>query len=342
MMKLNRLILIALMLSVAFFSCRRNQYKVNISGIEVEIRIKRLERALFSIDPLKISDSVESWKTKYGNFLKYFSYVINIGEMDDSLWLDGLVRFCTDRFNNEVYEKIRQVFPDLKWLEKDISGAFRFYRYYFPTKPVPAVYSCITGFNNSIITGDSTLGISLDMYLGSDCRYYPSLGIYNYQAAKMTPSNIITDCMYSWASSEWDYDIMGYKTDNVLSVMIHEGKLLYFVKCMLPNKPDETIFGFTADQLKFCINNEGRMWQYLIENNLLFSTDILTRKKLVGEAPFTTYFSKESPGRAAAWIGFRIVESYMRYNRNTRLEELMNLTDPQEILGSARYSPRVI
>lgn len=83
------------------------------------------------------------------------------------------------------------------------------------------------------------------------------------------------------------------------------------------------------------------MWQYMIENNLLFSSDQLTRKKLTGEAPFTTYFTRESPGRAAVWIGFRIVESYMKNNRGVTPEDLMKERDTQVILSGARYSPGV-
>ena len=86
---------------------------------------------------------------------------------------------------------------------------------------------------------------------------------------------------------------------------------------------DEIIFGFTADQMKFCKNNEPHMWQYLVEKDLLFNTDQLTIRKLTGEAPFTGYFTKESPGRAAVWLGFRIVESYMMKNPGVKLEDLM-------------------
>jgi len=342
---MKRVVTVAIFVTVLvslLSSCKNNQYRVNISGIKAEIKIKRLEQDIFAVDPLKLPDTIEFIKKKYGKFLQYFSYVINIGEIGDSVWLDGLIRFCTDRLNNEVYQKTMQVFPDLKWLEDGLSEAFRHYLYYFPAAPLPEVFTCITGFNNSIITGDSTLGIGLDRYLGNDCKYYPQLGIYNYQAAKMTPEYIITDCMYGWASSEWDYNVVGYNPDNVLSAIIHEGKLFYFVKCMLPEIDDRVIFGFNPAQMKFCIENEGMMWQYMIENNLLFSTDLFTKRKLIGEAPFTSYFSKESPGRAAAWIGFRIVESYMKNSRNTSLKDLMSLKDPQDMLGKARYSPKVM
>ncbi|HNW57071.1 MAG TPA: hypothetical protein PKM69_04815, partial [Bacteroidales bacterium] len=87
-------------------------------------------------------------------------------------------------------------------------------------------------------------------------------------------------------------------------------------------------------------NNESQMWQYLIENDLLFKTDQFMIRKLTGEAPFTSYFTNESPGKAAVWIGFRIVESYMMKNPGITLEDLMKNTDVSGILEKAKYSPQ--
>ena len=325
--------------STCFISCKRNLYNIDVSGIKVSIEIKRLEKDLFEISPGHITDSLKYLKTRYDGFLKYFGYVINIGEPGDSAWNEGLVRFCTDRLNNEIYQSAMEVFPTLTTLESGLTDAFRHYKYYFPGKNIPGVFTCITGFNNSIITGDSALGIGLDKYLGQDSRFYRQLQIYKYQLDRMEPANILPDCMYGWAASEWDMNSIGYKQNNVLSDIIHEGKLFYFTKCMLPSLSEENIFGFSSGQMEFCRNNEGLMWQYLVEHNLLFNTDMLTRKKLTGEAPFTTYFSSESPGRAAVWTGFRIVESYMKNNRDVTLDKLMSEKDVQMILEKSRYRP---
>ncbi len=335
--KLTLILTSVIILSVScLLSCKRNPYKVNISGISLEVHIKRLEKDLFEIDPLKIPDAIQTFKQKYGDFLKYFGYVINIGEPDDSTWADGLVRFCTDRLNNEVFSETMKVFPDVQFIEEELSLAFRYYKYYFSSKPVPAVFTCITGFNSSIIVGDSILGIGLDRYLGKDCKYYPMLGLYNYQIVKMTPEYVVPDAIYGWISSEWDAE---QTSPDVLSEIIREGKLMYVKKCLLPDLQDEMIFGFTPGQMKFCRDNEGMMWQYLVENNILFSTDQLTIRKLTGEAPFTSYFTKESPGRAAVWIGFRIIESFMKNSRGLSVEEMMNFKDYQKILEKAKYSP---
>lgn len=323
-------------------SCRNDPYKVNISSVKADIEIKRLEIDLFSVNPDEINGKLPELKEKYGPLLQLFSLAINTGDISDPSFGDFLVRFCTDKQNNDVYNLTMQKYPDLEAVGKGLEKGFRHYKHYFPGKVVPELFSCITGFNASILTisGEPLLGISLDKYLGADCEYYPGLGIYNYMAAKMTPEYIVPDCMYGWAASEWDFPSMNYPADNVLAEMIHEGKLRYFARCMLPETRDELIFGFTSDQMNFCRNNEGRMWQYLIENDLIFKTDQFIIRKLVGDAPFTSYFTNESPGRAAVWLGFRIIESYMKRNDGTNLESLMSNLNVQDILEKARYNPQ--
>jgi hypothetical protein len=340
-MKIRFIVLILMIFTGALTtSCKKNHYKVSTSSIKVNIKIKRLEKDLFTLNPDAIISNVPFLKEKYDGFLQLFSFVINTGNINDSSFGDLLLRFCSDKLNNDVYALTMKKYPDMSPVEEALREAFRHYLYYFPGRGVPAVFTCITGFNNSIITGDSLLGIGLDRYLGADCEYYPRLNIYKYLAARMTPENIVPDCMYGWGASEWDFSTLNYPADNVLAEIIHAGKLKYFEKCMLPSTSDEIIFGFTPDQMKFCRNNEGQMWKYLIEKNLLFSTDQFTIRKLTGEAPFTSFFSKESPGKAAAWLGFRIVESYMMKNTGIEIEEMIKNSDVQSILEKAKYSPQ--
>jgi hypothetical protein len=328
------------MILVSTGSCKKNHYKVNTSDINVNIEVKRLEKDLFTLNPDQVISSVPALQKKYKGFLQLFSYVINTGNINETSFGDFLLRFCTDKQNVDVYSLTAKKFPEVISIQKNLQDAFRNYLYYFPEKKTPGVFTCITGFNNSIITGDSVLGISLDRYLGADCEYYPRLEIYKYISARMTPENIVPDCIFAWGASEWVIDSMNYSSDNVLAEIIHNGKLKYFEKCMIPEIPDELLFGFTADQMKFCNNNESQMWTYLIEHDMLFSSDQFTIRKLTGEAPFTSFFTNESPGRASIWLGFRIVESYMMKNTDISLKDLMNSTDIQGILEKAKYNPK--
>ena len=340
-MKKNlHLTIAAVVLCFGIFSCKTGHYDVNISNIKVDIKIKRLDKDMFEINPEDISASIPVLKQNYDGFFQLFSHVINTGDIDSNSFDEYFALFCTDRLNNEIYDSVIKTFPNLISLEEKLSKAFRYYKYYFPDKIIPDIYTCISGFNASIIIDDSVLAIGLDKYLGANSKFYPMLGIYKYISDRMAPQNIVPDCIYAWGSSEWDISDIEYKTDNVLTDMIHYGKLKYFEKCMLPTEKEELIFGFTPDQMKFCRNNENQMWTYLLEHDLLFSSDQFIIRRLMGESPFTSYFTNESPGQAAIWIGFRIIESYMMKNPAIELSDLMQETDIQNILGKAKYSPK--
>jgi len=338
---MKRLILLFVVGAViaATGSCKRNPYEVKLTGIEIDFEVKRLEQDLFADNGLPVKEKVPVLIEKYGRFLEYFSQVINTGDIYSKNWHEYLTMFVNDKANFEAFGAVAELYGDFSAIEKDLRNAFRHYRYYFPDRPVPEVATCITGFNTSIIIGDSVVGIGLDRYLGPEAEFYGRLGIYKYLTKKMDRPYIVPDVMYAWASTEWDYYETGYGADNVFARIFHEGKLQYFVRRMMPETPEEVIFAFTPEQMKFCRNNEGMMWTYLVEHNLLFSTDQFVIRKLTGDAPFTSYFTNESPGKAAVWIGFRIIDQYMKRNPAVTLAGLMEMKDYQQVLSGAKYNP---
>lgn len=333
------LYLILLIALIALAACRQNKYKVDISGIDLDIRISRLDKELFEQNPAELKARLAELKVKDAGFLKIFSYVINISDTEDEKWESDMMRFATDRQNVEVYSSVKEVFDDISTIEKEMIDAWKHYKYYFPEQSVPSIYTCLSGFNNSIIVGEEVIGIGLDRYLGSDNKYYPMLGIYSYLRAKMIPERIVPDCMYGWAASTWELPSPSEGSSKLVDYILHQGRLLYFTRSMLPEISDTLLFGFSTSQMQFCENNEAQMWEYIMEHDLLFSTDPMVIKKLTEDAPFTTYFTSESPGKAANWIGFRIVESYMQKNPGRSLADLMALESLSQVLEQSKYSP---
>ncbi|MCI0522779.1 MAG: hypothetical protein L0Y37_03900 [Bacteroidales bacterium] len=320
-------------------ACVRNPYEVNISGIECDLSVRNLASEIFETAPPDLSAMADTLMQEYGRALTTYSTVLGLGDPSDEKWKSAFILFATDLRNLALWDDVKRVWPDTERLEEGLEDAFRHYLYYFPEKTLPEVIACISVFNNSIIVDDSLLMISLDRYLGSDSKYYPSLGIFDYQSRKMTPDYALSDCIYAWGATEWDYREADYGTKNLLNTMLHEAKLLYFTRRMIPHIADTVLFGFTERQLEFCTTNEGAFWEYLISRDMLFSTDGFLIRKFTGEAPFTSYFSEESPGRAVVWTGFRIIERYMRNNPSVSLPDLMEMTDCQTILTGAKYNP---
>jgi uncharacterized protein YjaZ len=59
----------------------------------------------------------------------------------------------------------------------------------------------------------------------------------------------------------------------------------------------------------------------------------------MNDGPFTAEVTQDSPGRLGVWVGWRIVDSYMRNNKDVTLCELMNENDAQKILEQSYYKP---
>jgi len=318
-------------------ACKRQGKTPDISDISLETEILRFEQELFSLSIDSIPESIDYFYESYDDFFEVFSFhILDLGLPSDKAFGGYLTLFVRDNLNREVYEEVQRVFPDLTGLEEEFNRAFRYYSHYFPGKDIPQLVSYISRFSYPYFTVQSYAGIGLDMYLGADSEYYDRAGIPEYLQKNMIPEKIVSDVLANWGNSLYEYND---SIDNVLGHIIHEGKLMYFVSRLLPEQPDSLIFGFSKDQMKWVKNNEEPMWTYLIENKLLYSTDPMEIRKLVNPAPFTTYFTQQSPGRSVVWTGYQIIVNYMKHNDNLDLKGLMENTDYQEILQGSRYSP---
>jgi len=320
------------------FSCtKNNRFVINTSDIDVSINIKRLDTDLFNIDTDSIEKQIPVLQKKYGNFFDLYSTkIINLGNSNSKIYPEYLKGFITDYTINNIHDKTIEIIPDVKLLNKKLTSSFKRYKYYFPDKTIPAVYTFTGGFNQSIVIADSILGIGTDKYLGNDCEYYDRLKIPNYQQKNMHYNKIPSDCIKAWITTEF---VFNDSIDNLANNIIYNGKIQYFLDALMPNESDTLKFGFTNIELNWCIQNEQEMWTYLIENKLLFTTNYMTINKLINPAPFTSGFPQKSPGKAIIWLGREIVYAYMNKNPNISIPELMNEDDYQKILTESRYKP---
>lgn len=334
MKKVIRLLflLIILFTCIQMVSCKRNRLKVKLSGKEASLKVVRFDRLLFENE-----SDFNSLRSQYPRFCDLFTYkIINIGGRQDENFDTLMNLFLCDTMILNVRKMVEEQFSDFTVLERKLNRAFSYYRYHFPAKELPEIYTYISGFNQSVVTDENLIGIGLDKYLGRDCSYYNLLEVPRYKVLKMYKERIPSDVMYALAITEFDK-----KGDdsNLLSQMIYEGKLMYFVDAMLPETPDTVKFGYTMDQLKWCRKNEGRMWESLINSKMLYSNKRMDVIRYTGDAPSTTGFPPESPGRTGVWIGWQIVRKYMESYPDVTLPQLMNNPDYQGILNLSGYYP---
>ena len=330
-------VLLIPVLLIGVTACHQNPLKIDVSGIDISVKIQRLDQDLFKVTPLNEDSMLPQIKKEYGDFFKLYNYqMIRLGNPDDIQYPNYLQTFLTDPMIQKAKAAVDSVFPDLTGLEGQLSEAFKHYKYYFPERKVPNVYTCISGFNQSVVMAQNILGISLDNYLGANNKFYEELALPEYRRRNMRPEMIATDAMRGWAMSEYPEKLDGSK---LIQHMIYQGKLMYFLDAMFPEMEDSLKIGYPEKKLEWCEKNEGAMWTYLVEHKLLFSTDRLEVLHYIKPAPYTSSFTSDSPGRTGVWIGWQIVRKYMKKNKKVSLSELMADTNYSEILNSSGYNP---
>lgn len=328
-----------MLLGCVLLACKKNPLKVDISGVKEEIKVVHFDEELFAVDGSDTLKHLALLRERYSRFFDLFTqHVIKVGSWNDEYFPELMKAFLADTMIVNVKAYTDSVFADRTPLEEDLRTAFKYYRYHFPEGVLPEVFTYVSGFNQSVIVGDSLIGISLDKYLGRDCRYYKLLSTTpTYKVLNMHKDRIVPEVAYTWARARFeDPDA----ATNLLGHMVQLGKCMYLVDAMLPEVHDSLKIGYTGKQLEWCQNSEAAMWTYLIEHRMLYSTKRMDVVRYTRDAPTTSGFPLESPGRTGVWIGWQIVRQYMKKHPEITLPQLMANMNFQEILSDSEYNPQ--
>lgn len=245
--------------------------------------------------------------------------------------------FASDSTMQILQDSIERIFPLGKEPAQQLSDAFAWLHSNMPSIDIPRIYFINGGFNAPCMMDTARLGIALECFLGQKSSYYDKLQIPQYLRRGMQPERIAPDALTGWLEGMYT-PVGGMRT--VLDHMLFQGKLLFITRQALPKLPEHSALGFAREEINWLKSNEGSMWRYLSEKNVLFDTNPLIINQFTGPAPFTRSFGNDSPGRAAAWLGFRIVESYFKANPSASIERIYFSTDSQQLLARAKYNPK--
>ena len=308
-------------------------YQADISDIpEKHIEIKRYEQVLFTVDPENIVDDIQPHVKDFELFLG--------DQVFTAQGQQQLYEYITDPFIKEVYVDTKQVWQNLSNAEKQLSEAFRYFRYYFPEHPMPMFYSYISGldFEYPVKYYDGNIIIGLDMFLGKEHENYEKMGIPIFKRIKFIPEAMPVEVMRIVVEKMFAPQLGN--VESLLDFMIAEGKKHYFLDCMYPQLEDSLKMSYTNEQINWAFENEKNVWVYFLENDLLYESDRKTIQKFIGSAPFTAPLSRESAPRIGAFTGWKIVRNYMEKNPEVTLSELLNEDDAVKILRLSEYRPR--
>lgn len=295
---------------------------------ENEVRFLRFEHLLFTT-PLP-----ELQKTLVDSMAQYSTPLLNVAP-DDPQFMQALAGFVTDPEVRRIYNVTDSLYGDLAWLETELSKAMDRSKKVYPELQYTGFYTLVTAdfddYSNRVFCSDNELALSIDRYAvgalpGAVPAYIERLSSREYIAA---------DCMAAIARANIalpDGDL------TLLDYIVAEGKALYYVQQTLPNAHDTIVLRYTADQLAWMKDNVAPVWGWIIQNKLLYSTDIGQFHNIIDDAPHTNAFGQDSAPRTTAYIGLQIVSRYMKKSGDT-MQQLFDNTDNRAILTASGWRP---
>lgn len=331
--------LLGVLLLLTSISCNSSLEKEipDVSGIEVNVEIRRLEQEIFSLNS---KDEIVKFLIENPELEQ--KYFLQAGLYPSGRYLvDALWDFRQKVENDTLKMDADRIFGNFEKQKKEFEQAFKYIKYYYPDFVPPKIYTSISGFANWSFGGDvldfgNFIVVGLDYFEGKEATYrvpeVPEYILKRYSPEYLVPFTI------QILSNRWNKVNANDRT--VLSHMMAWGKTYEFVDFVLPYVPDSIKVGYTQQQLEEVEYNEGYIWGHFVEEELLYNSERMTVKRYVDDRPTTSEISGDSPGRLGRWLGWRIINSYMHSHPNTTLPQLMENNDARKLLQQSKYKPK--
>lgn len=293
---------------------------------KVEVKFDRFEQFLFEPD-------------HGGATAAQFSSPLLNYQPDNPQFMAAVDGFVNDEAVRYIYHVTDSLYHDLQWLEQQLGKSLTRAEKLCPSIHYDRFYTLVTAdfddYDNRVYCSDHELAISLDHYAVGNMQQYGCFGVPAYIVALCRPEYIVTDCMAAIARQ---HIVMSDGQLSLLDCAIAEGKVQYFLERTVPGAADTLRLRYTGEQLGWMERNVGQVWAKLIENRMLYCTDMTQLRNIIGEAPKTNAFGEGSAPRTTTYIGWQIVRKYMQKS-GCSMTELFEETDSQKILSQSGWRP---
>ena len=264
--------------------------------------------------------------------------VLRIGSVDDRDIESKLKSyFTTNSARLQLIKDVSRKYDNLGVYGKQLKNAFTKLQAEIPGMHIPQFYAQISGFNQSIVVGDSILGISLDKYMGTDYEPYSQF-YYQRQIDQMRPSHIVGDCLYFWLESKNPPRFS--KEVPLLDVLLHFGKINWIVWHILG---DDFRSGKKLYYLKSGKSSEGEweeMASKLLSKDVLTLTDEQAIHYILFGMPGKKYPKFKGLQGVGVPAGMKIIDDYMRLHPQCTLQQLLAEDNSAHILQGAGYTTK--
>jgi len=327
-----------LLLSLFLISCENDKGPIvpDVSEVQIDYDIIRYDQEMKTA-------SIEELEKKYPAFSdKFFKHIIPVKRDPNPEALFDTIRSQKEFLN--LVDTCQIAFSNFDKLKEELDQSFKFLKYYLPAIDIPDIYTIVSGFayQRFLLEDEeknNIVGIGLDMFLGGTFPYsriaLDNPAFSNYLTRSFNKDHLPKKLIELLLEDH----IPKPKGSTLLDQMVYNGKKLYLLDRIIPYASDTIVMEYTNDQWNWIQNNEIEIWAYFLKEKLFYETSNQKIGKYVNPSPHSPGMPPGAPGRTANYIGWQIVEHFMKRNPETQIEELVALDDAQKILEKSKYKP---
>lgn len=303
-------------------ACSGDRHGVDTSAVEYHAAFLRLDRAIFRSPGTFDSEDIATAQKEFGSFLPvYFTRIMQMPPPDNPMLPEFVNRFTGDPVWQRLQGDIESAYPELSEVEEQLGNALKSYAVHFSEDSLPRLVAYNSGFNVGIYPSPHWLGVGLEWYLSPQNKVVEQLPpdlFPQYKRDKMRREYLSVNAMKGWLF----FKHQSLSGEDMLSSMVFSGKMLYITRALM-EVSDANLLNYSTDELAWVEESEYSIWTHLVENDLVFSTDFMQVNKMMNDGPFTPGMPPESPGGVGNWLGLRMVESFMKENKEITLPQLL-------------------
>ena len=185
--------------------------------------------------------------------------VLHIGKVNDEAINTKFLHFFQDSTLQKMLVDVEEQYEDMNDINEELSLAFSRLKDDIPSLEIPQIYAQVGSFDQSIIVGNKTLGISLDKYLGIDYPFYQQ-HYTAHQRSIMTRDMIVPDCLSFFLLSIYPFSDIEQSTQEERDA--HMGRIQWVVNRITDREVFTNSFVTHVDQL-MKINSQMTIEQLL-------------------------------------------------------------------------------
>lgn len=336
-----------LLLSLGIAGCfSENEIVPDVSHIELDNKLVRFDQLLSALDTNNLETETSMLEGKVPEFYSiFFKNVLPFQTNTKEGFIKNLRGYLSDDRIIRMQDTTAQIFANFeKESLPNIEKGLKLLKHYFPESVTPNLYTFTSEYTYQQFIfpdkGRDGIGIGLDMFLGAKYPYKEidpnNPAFSNYVTRSFDKSHMAKKVMEILV----DDQIGRAPGSRLLDQMINKGKKLYILDKILPEVHDSILLEYTTNQTEWVQSNELQMWAFFFDQNMFYESNAMKINKYINPSPNSPGMPDAAPGRTANYLGWKIVQAYMKRFPETSIQDLIDEKDTQKIMDKSRYKPK--